>query len=50
MTLEAAEAYKTSRTLANEPNGAIAENAHAFEDLTDFQVSISPIRSVSCTV
>ncbi|KIM81601.1 hypothetical protein PILCRDRAFT_821381 [Piloderma croceum F 1598] len=37
MTLEAAETYKASCTLANEPNGAIAENAHAFEDLTDFQ-------------
>jgi hypothetical protein len=50
MTLEAAEAYKASRTLANEPNCAIAENAHAFEDLTDFQVSISPTCSVSGTV
>ena len=50
MTLEAAEAYKASITLANEPNGAIAENAHAFEDLTDFQVSGTPICSGHCTI
>jgi hypothetical protein len=39
MTLEEVEAYKASLVLANEPNAAIAENAHAFEDLTDFEVS-----------
>ena len=39
MTLEDAEAYKASRSFSNEPNSALPENAHAFEDLTDFEVS-----------
>jgi hypothetical protein len=39
MSLEEAEAYKASCTVANEPSGAMPENAHAFEDLTDFQAS-----------
>jgi hypothetical protein len=42
MTLEEAEAYKRSQAVGvNESGGVVAENKHAFEDLTDFQVSIS---------
>jgi hypothetical protein len=40
MSIKEAAAYKTSCTLAKEPNGALPENVHAFEDLTDFQVSV----------
>jgi hypothetical protein len=55
MSLEEAEAYKASHTVANEPSGAMPENAHAFEDLTDFQASgflpaLPFLRSLGCTI
>ena len=43
MSLEDAEAYKASRSFSNEPNGAVPKNAHAFDDLTDFQVRLFPL-------
>lgn len=39
MTLEEAEAYKASRSTGNESGDTVPVNAHAFEDLTDFEVS-----------
>jgi hypothetical protein len=44
MSLEDAEAYKASRSFSNEPNGVVPKNAHAFDDLTDFQVRLFPLR------